>query len=158
VAEDHAVSGRRWTIGRAPDCDLVVDQKGVSSRHCCLSETPQGYILEDLQSTNGTYVNGVRITARTPVSPTDKITMGASIKMPWPQVPALVPAGAPAGGAPAGYTPTVISAVAVPAAAGRRTIRIGRAPDNDVVLDYSVVSGHHAQIIVNNGQAQLEDL
>jgi pSer/pThr/pTyr-binding forkhead associated (FHA) protein len=46
-----------------PDCDLVVDRPEVSARHCRLSETAHGFILHDLGSSNGTYVNGSASTA-----------------------------------------------------------------------------------------------
>lgn len=77
-------SQRRWIVGRAPDCNVIVNETAVSARHCTLSETPQGFVLEDLQSSNGTYVNGVRIAARTLVKPTDRITLGQTVPLPWP--------------------------------------------------------------------------
>ena len=69
-------AARRWVIGRASGCDLVVNLPEVSSRHCALTETPQGFVLEDLGSSNGTYVNGQRLTAPTPVRRSDRITLG----------------------------------------------------------------------------------
>ena len=54
---------RSWVIGNSPDCDVVVDSLLASSRHCRLSQTADGYILDDLGSTNGTYVDGLRITS-----------------------------------------------------------------------------------------------
>ena len=45
---------RSWTIGSGPDCDLVVDRPVVSGRHCRLTRVGDGYLLEDLGSTNGT--------------------------------------------------------------------------------------------------------
>ncbi|HZA14321.1 MAG TPA: FHA domain-containing protein [Myxococcaceae bacterium] len=48
------------TVGRAPDCDLVLDDPSVSKRHATLRWNDERSIcsLEDLQSTNGTYLNG----------------------------------------------------------------------------------------------------
>jgi ABC-type multidrug transport system ATPase subunit/pSer/pThr/pTyr-binding forkhead associated (FHA) protein/ABC-type multidrug transport system permease subunit len=49
------------TIGRAPDCDFVLEDPVVSARHVRLVREPQGLRLEDLDSANGTYVNEQRI-------------------------------------------------------------------------------------------------
>ena len=66
---------RRWVIGRAPDCDLVVNQLEVSAHHCCLTEAADGFVLSDLQSSNGTFVNGQRITAEVPITRDDCVTL-----------------------------------------------------------------------------------
>lgn len=49
------------TIGRAPDCDFVLEDPVVSARHVRLVRDPDGLRLEDLDSANGTYVNDQRI-------------------------------------------------------------------------------------------------
>ncbi len=48
------------TVGRAPDCDLVIDDPSVSKLHAVLRWSPerQACLLEDRRSTNGTYLNG----------------------------------------------------------------------------------------------------
>jgi len=56
-----------WIIGRAEDCDLIVRHPTVGSHHCRLSHSADGFTLADLDSANGTYVNGVRIAPREPV-------------------------------------------------------------------------------------------
>lgn len=50
------------TVGRAPRADFVVDAPLVSRLHCRLSLHPDGLLVEDLESTNGTFVNGERVT------------------------------------------------------------------------------------------------
>lgn len=122
---------RTWLIGSAADCDIVVAQPKVSRRHCRLTETTDGYALEDLGSSNGTYVNGERITSVTHVSTHDAITLGASVPMPWP---------------------------ASSAHAGARIVRIGRDADNDIVLDDPGVSGRHARLIISDSHTLIEDL
>jgi ABC-type multidrug transport system ATPase subunit/pSer/pThr/pTyr-binding forkhead associated (FHA) protein len=124
-----------WIIGSGPECDLVVDQPTVSDRHCRLTRTVDGEFLEDLGSANGTFLNGVRVRGRVRVSRCDRITLGKRVPMPWP--PDL-PSQAPP----------------VPA----RVITVGRARDNDVVIDEPMVSGRHARIVVEGGCARIEDL
>ncbi len=49
-------------IGRNPDCDLVLEPKSVSRRHAALVHRSGEYLLKDIGSTRGTYVNGLRLT------------------------------------------------------------------------------------------------
>jgi phosphoserine phosphatase RsbU/P len=49
-------------IGRNPDCDLVLEPKSVSRRHAALVNRSGEYVLKDIGSTRGTYVNGLRLT------------------------------------------------------------------------------------------------
>jgi len=48
-------------VGRSHLCDIKIDQKSVSGKHFQLVLNPDGYTLEDLKSTNGTYVSGDRV-------------------------------------------------------------------------------------------------
>ncbi len=50
------------TIGRAPDCMIIIDDPSVSGRHAQLERSGETYRLKDLESTNGTRVNGIPIT------------------------------------------------------------------------------------------------
>ena len=51
-------------IGRDPQCDQPLDHPMVSWHHARLSRTPQGMLVEDLGSLNGTFVDGARITGK----------------------------------------------------------------------------------------------
>src|SRR5688572_20250921 len=102
-----------WLIGSADDCDLVVQHDLVSAHHCRLTKISDGFLLEDLRSANGTYVNGKRIETKQRVFPTDRVTLGTRIPLPWPDA----------------------SGVRAP-----RVITIGRDAANDVVLDVPTVS------------------
>jgi transcriptional regulator with GAF, ATPase, and Fis domain len=48
-------------LGAMDDNDLVINQETVSRYHCRVAQEPEGYVLVDLGSTNGTFINGVRI-------------------------------------------------------------------------------------------------
>src|SRR5207237_8214430 len=58
----YAFAEQSITIGRAPDNMIVIDEPSVSSRHAQLELAGETYRLKDLDSTNGTKVNGVPIT------------------------------------------------------------------------------------------------
>lgn len=52
---------REWMIGRAPDADIFINEKGVSRKHCKLFWKTGKLMIKDLNSTNGTYVNNIKI-------------------------------------------------------------------------------------------------
>ncbi len=49
------------TIGRDPDCDVPIDNLGISRKHATIEKSAQGFVLTDLKSHNGTYVQGSRV-------------------------------------------------------------------------------------------------
>ncbi|HET9992382.1 MAG TPA: sigma 54-interacting transcriptional regulator [Kofleriaceae bacterium] len=49
------------SIGTAAENDLVVDDQAVSRHHVAITPTPRGHLVRDLDSTNGTTINGVRV-------------------------------------------------------------------------------------------------
>lgn len=63
-------------IGRSSDCHLTVDDDGVSRRHAVIRITDDGAVVEDLQSRNGTTVNGRRIDGPHTLSHLDRIGIG----------------------------------------------------------------------------------
>src|SRR5262249_50513139 len=69
----------RVAIGRNPDCDIVLQQPSVARYHAQLVRDGSRYLIEDLQSPNGTYVNGQVIKGRTPLNDNDRIHVGGSI-------------------------------------------------------------------------------
>jgi pSer/pThr/pTyr-binding forkhead associated (FHA) protein len=54
-------AGAVKTVGRAPRADFIVDAALVSRLHCRLTATDRGLDVVDLESTNGTFVNGKRV-------------------------------------------------------------------------------------------------
>ncbi len=69
-------AGNQFSIGRDASCDLAIADMSVSRRHATLERTPDGWLLTDLESTNGTRVNGWRIYGPVPVHPGDLISFG----------------------------------------------------------------------------------
>ena len=72
IAQTGPLEGHRWKIksemilGRGTDCDIVIPLRQVSRHHAKVSPGPDGAVIEDLDSKNGTYVNGRLVT--TPVT------------------------------------------------------------------------------------------
>jgi hypothetical protein len=69
------VLGRRTRIGRGADNELVIDTKHISRYHAVLLAGPVNTTIEDLNSTNGVFVNGKRV-ARQVLKDGDKVTVG----------------------------------------------------------------------------------
>jgi hypothetical protein len=72
--------GQELQIGRSAGADgRLGDDPEISRQHARVSRNPQGQlVVEDLGSTNGTYVNGQRIAGATPLNPGDTVQMGRS--------------------------------------------------------------------------------
>src|ERR1700704_2951431 len=52
----------RLVVGREPKCEIQIDNLGISREHCAFSQRGEAYLVQDLNSSNGTYVNGRKIT------------------------------------------------------------------------------------------------
>jgi len=68
--------GPSITIGRAADSDIVIDDNMVSRHHARLDMQANAYVLTDLGSTNGTWVNGRRISTPVPLQASDSVRFG----------------------------------------------------------------------------------
>jgi hypothetical protein len=66
-------------VGRAPECDIKVDDTYASQQHARLFGRQGGWYVEDLGSTNGTFVNDQRLAAPALVQPGDKIRVGTTM-------------------------------------------------------------------------------
>jgi serine phosphatase RsbU (regulator of sigma subunit)/pSer/pThr/pTyr-binding forkhead associated (FHA) protein len=76
-------SGRKFTLdgnptvlGRQLDCHIVLDAKAVSRQHAQIENEDGAFFVQDLQSSNGTFVNGTRITGRVPLRERDTLQVG----------------------------------------------------------------------------------
>ncbi len=74
---EHAISQRTVTLGRSRECDIRVDDANVSRRHAQVRQEGATYWLVDLDSTNGTELNGRRVT-RAKLSDGDRIGLGGA--------------------------------------------------------------------------------
>ena len=66
------------TVGRSPECNAKVDDQELSRRHFSITHEAAGFILKDLDSKNGTTVNGRRVPEQV-LRPNDVIRAGTSL-------------------------------------------------------------------------------
>ena len=69
-------SGVQFSIGRDASCDLAIPDMTVSRRHAQLERTKDGWLITDLESTNGTRVNGWRVRGKVPIRAGDVVSFG----------------------------------------------------------------------------------
>ena len=76
-SEMYRLEAPEIVVGRMSDCDLVLSSPFVSRHHAKLLRGPQGYSIQDLNSTGGTSVNG-RSVRKHRLQPMDRIRLGQS--------------------------------------------------------------------------------
>ena len=69
----HQVTGDEAVIGRYPFCDVVLPSNSVSRQHARITRESDGYYIEDLNSLNGTFINGQRVGVRARLRDQDQI-------------------------------------------------------------------------------------
>ena len=60
---EHLLNGGKITVGRADECDVCINHSSVSRLHCSIVSRSGGFRISDLQSLNGTLVNGTRVSS-----------------------------------------------------------------------------------------------
>jgi pSer/pThr/pTyr-binding forkhead associated (FHA) protein len=144
------LSPRAWLIGSQADCDVVVAEPTVSGRHCRLVRDRRGYTIQDLGSTNGTFVNGRRLPPEqeTRISQSDVITLGQTVRMPWP---------ASENGPGVAAVSPACEDLKVFGFRGSAMV-LGRDPECDFAIDAPAVSGRHARLVRKGDRYEIEDL
>jgi predicted component of type VI protein secretion system len=88
VGETFLLETISLTIGRDPVSDVVLNDPEVSRQHARFSQTDTGYQVQDLGSTNGTFVNGQRLEAEpVDLQPGFTISMGSGVTLVYDNVP-----------------------------------------------------------------------
>jgi pSer/pThr/pTyr-binding forkhead associated (FHA) protein len=147
-------------IGRDADSDVPLSDAGASRRHCRLFRDADGWVVEDLNSANGTYKNEARID-RARLADGDVLRIGATtltLSLKAVAAPDEILLEDPADGAP-----LVLIGVAGELS-GRRIdvqpprLTVGRKASNHVVVGDGKVSGVHCEIAFEAGRPVLRDL
>ena len=88
LMREGELAGERWTvksdeflIGRGSDCDLVLPERQVSRHHVKILRENGRFSLQDLDSKNGTYLNGEPVTGRVPLQDGDEIGVALAVKL-----------------------------------------------------------------------------
>jgi DNA-binding response OmpR family regulator len=76
TGREHPLTGETITIGRAVQNDVVITSKRVSREHACVRRDGWRVMLEDLGSTNGTFLNDERVLTPTALQDEDRIKIG----------------------------------------------------------------------------------
>jgi predicted component of type VI protein secretion system len=64
-------------LGRHPECDILIDSRKISRRHCCIAQVDDFLVVRDLGSTNGIRINGVKV-LEGKLKASDELTIGNS--------------------------------------------------------------------------------
>ncbi|MEX1071646.1 MAG: FHA domain-containing protein [Anaerolineales bacterium] len=87
AGQQVALDKRSLVLGRDPACDVVIDDAEVSRRHARLIAQSGGYAIEDLGSTNGTFVDGQRIRTVMPLQPGASVRLGELVTFTYEAIP-----------------------------------------------------------------------
>jgi ABC transport system ATP-binding/permease protein len=175
-------AGPSYTIGRDPKSDIVIDEDRVSWQHAVLKLDTGSWVLEDTGSTNGTFVgsqkvqkiildgettvrlghpvDGPELSCSTGAPARPATVLAAKPVMPasgrgGPDGPAVADRQAMSGGGMSTAShrePSVIRRLPT------KVLRIGRAPDNDIVVSDLSVSRNHAELRRTANAYQIVDL
>jgi FHA domain/Transcriptional regulatory protein, C terminal len=98
IIHDGERAGQRWTvqgdmmtIGRGTECDLVLPERQVSRQHLKIKLVETQYWLEDLDSKNGTWVNGQQLKGERPLRDGDEIHIAMAVKVSFIETEATAP-------------------------------------------------------------------
>jgi hypothetical protein len=78
LALDWSAAARELFIGRSSGCDVMLTDTSVSRRHARLIPRDGAWVLHDLSSTNGSYLNGRRV-SRCQLRPGDRVALGEAL-------------------------------------------------------------------------------
>jgi ABC-type multidrug transport system ATPase subunit/pSer/pThr/pTyr-binding forkhead associated (FHA) protein len=172
--QEFELSQTLTVIGRLPgaEFEIIIEAPGVSRRHAQIRQVDNQYVIEDLSSSNGTFLNGRRITGSELLQSGDIIGLGQAVKMVCsglsaPEVQDVRDLLPTIPEAPGGIAQTVIGealptddqlvtppqllvtdAGAMPEVHTlmEDSITIGRSVDNDITIASNIVSRSHARL------------
>ncbi|MBE2199852.1 MAG: FHA domain-containing protein [Anaerolinea sp.] len=98
IAREGQLNGQRWTIetnefviGRGSDCQMVLPERQVSRYHAKILYENGRYHVEDLDSKNGTHINGKQITGKALLQDGDEVQIALCVKLLFVGTEATIP-------------------------------------------------------------------
>jgi hypothetical protein len=85
------LQGAAVVIGRGEDCHVIINDRQASRHHARITQTEDGYVLEDLGSKNGTFLNGQSLTVPTVLKDGDEIGIAFAAKLGFVDAGATAP-------------------------------------------------------------------
>jgi len=96
LGQSFTIEAPEITIGRQEQCDFQVNDRWVSRRHARITWGGAGYLLEDLGTVNGTFLNGERISGARALNSGDVLQLGSEVELDFyvrsPAPPSQMPA------------------------------------------------------------------
>jgi DNA-binding winged helix-turn-helix (wHTH) protein len=98
IAREGQLAGERWpidtdefVIGRGADCQIMLPERQVSRYHAKIIKKNGRYVLHDLDSKNGTHLNGVQVKGSSPIRDGDEIQIALCVKLLFIGTDATIP-------------------------------------------------------------------
>ena len=162
------IPARELSIGRGEDCGVVLTGKGLSRRHAHIRAAGVTYTVTD-DSTNGTFVNGERVTGDRPLAAGDVLAFGEEqfrFEFLEPAAPRPRVSAATAVLPGVKHDAPVLAELEITEGEGaprvhritRRVCAIGRSSQNDVGIAHESVSSSHASLMLKGDTWYLTDL
>lgn len=156
-----------YGLGRGDENSIRLTDRNVSRKHARLAKNGEAWIIRDVQSYNGTYVNGVRVVGEQPVNAGDIIQLG-DYRLELVDESKIVPATDPTAQAaltqvPVHQRPNRLVVVVGPNPGteyplDREHFTIGRAEEATISINHSSVSRLHSELIaLGNGRFEIID-
>ncbi len=177
AGEEFELTGQRVLIGRDPNADILLQDDLVSRKHALVFLRGERYLIEDLGSSNGTFLNGVAIKTPEQLTAGDTINFGHAVQFEFedpgafeaatrlPAEPVVVTESQPTMLAePVEITQQAVLPQLVVSVSGAAPVTIplsselftiGRSEDNEIVVNSPIMSRHHARLERREGGYQL---
>ena len=156
IAEKTLDNNQSITIGRDAACDIAINSSIVSSKHLKISHEGSDIYATDLNSMNGTFINGRRISGKVKANNVKQIILAG----PKSNIAVIV-----SGGNSPAIIQSNIDLVPISNNLPKITLKhgsvttIGRSKENSVVINNSLISSKHARLYTKgNGVIIVEDL
>lgn len=175
ASREYELIKSELVIGRDDNVDIVIPTPAVSRRHARLMQEGDGYAIEDLGSSNGTFLNGEKLSGKKSLKAGDQIRLGQAVHLLYTAPvteetrTSVQSAPKPASSAPAHLAQTTIGEEPILPKSGinagppqlivtvageneqthtlsKQVITIGRVEANDIVVPSQIVSSRHARL------------